>query len=311
MSDTTHKVIIIGGGPAGYTAGIYTARARLSPLILEGLQPGGQLSLTTTVENFPGFPDGVQGPDLMMAMKEQAKRFGADIRQMDVIDVDFSVRPFRIKTAGGEFFSKSVIIATGASARMIGLESEKKLLGKGVSTCATCDGAFFRDQRVVVVGGGDSAMEDSLFLTRFAKSVTVIHRRNQLRASKIMQEKAFNNRKIGFVWDSVVEEIHDVAQEKVTGVVIKNLKTGEKKLLECDGVFVAIGHDPNTGIFRGKIELDEKGYIVVHNGTRTSVDGVFACGDVVDHRYKQAVTAAGMGCMAAIDCERWLEEHGE
>lgn len=310
MSEKTSKVIIIGGGPAGYTAGIYTARALLSPIILEGLQPGGQLSLTTLVENFPGFPDGVQGPDLMIAMKEQAGKFGADIRQIDVQDVDFSKRPFRIKTSGGGFLAKSVIIATGASARMIGLESEKKLLGKGVSTCATCDGAFFRNQRVLVVGGGDSAMEDALFLTRFATSVTVIHRRDQLRASKIMQEKAFKNEKIKFVWDSVVEEVFDVNKDSVTGVNIKNVKTGEKKRIDCEGVFVAIGHEPNTAIFRGKIDLDKKGYIIVKNGTETSVNGIFACGDVVDYRYRQAITASGSGCMAAIDCERWLEEMG-
>lgn len=311
MSEKIHKVIIIGGGPAGYTAGIYTARALLSPLILEGLQPGGQLSLTTLVENFPGFPDGVQGPDLMMAMKEQAKKFGADIRQIDVQGVNFTGRPFRIKSSSEEFLAKSVIIATGASARMIGLESEKKLLGKGVSTCATCDGAFFRNQRVIVVGGGDSAMEDALFLTRFASSVTVIHRRDQLRASKIMQEKAFENEKIKFIWNSVVEDVFDVNKNLVTGVMIRNVKTDEKTRIDCEGLFVAIGHEPNTGVFKDKIKLDEKGYIVVNDGTRTSVDGVFACGDVVDHRYRQAITAAGMGCMAAIDCERWLEERGE
>lgn len=310
MSENVHKVIIIGGGPAGYTAGIYTARALLKPLIFEGLQPGGQLSLTTLVENYPGFPDGVQGPDLMIAMKEQAKKFGADIRQIEVTDVDFSKTPFRIKTSSGDFLTRTVIIATGASARMIGIESEKRLLGKGVSTCATCDGAFFRNQRVVVVGGGDSAMEDALFLTRFASSVTVIHRRDQLRASKIMQERAFKNEKIKFIWNSVVEDIMDVKKDAVTGVILKNVKTGEKSNLDCDGVFVAIGHEPNTKIFKGKIELDEKGYIVTKNGTETSVKGVFACGDVVDHRYRQAITAAGMGCMAAIDCERYLETIG-
>lgn len=310
MSENVYKVIIIGGGPAGYTAGIYTARALLKPLIFEGLQPGGQLSLTTLVENYPGFPDGVQGPDLMIAMKEQAKKFGADIRQIEVTDVDFSKTPFRIKTTSGDFLTRTVIIATGASARMIGIESEKRLLGKGVSTCATCDGAFFRNQRVVVVGGGDSAMEDALFLTRFASSVTVIHRRDQLRASKIMQERAFKNEKIKFIWNSVVEDIMDVKKDAVTGVILKNVKTGEKSNLDCDGVFVAIGHEPNTKIFKGKIELDEKGYIVTKNGTETSVKGVFACGDVVDHRYRQAITAAGMGCMAAIDCERYLETIG-
>lgn len=311
MSDKIRKVIIIGGGPAGYTAGIYTARALLSPLILEGLQPGGQLSLTTLVENFPGFPEGVQGPDLMSDMRKQAEKFGAEILQADVIDVNFTSKPFVVKTAGAEFFANSVIIATGASARMIGLESERALLGKGVSTCATCDGAFFRNQRVVVVGGGDSAMEDAIFLTRFASSVTVIHRRDKLRASKIMQEKAFKNEKIKFLWDSIVEEIKDVSKGAVTGVVIKNLKSGERKEVACEGVFVAIGHEPNTAIFKGKIELDEKGYIVVKNGTETSIKGVFACGDVVDHRYRQAITAAGMGCMAAIDCERYLESMGE
>ncbi len=311
MSENFHKVIIIGGGPAGYTAGIYTARALLKPLILEGFQPGGQLSLTTAVENFPGFPDGIQGPDLMIAMREQANRFGADIRQIEVTDVDLVSRPIRIRTTAGEFLTKALIIATGASARMIGLESEKKLLGKGVSSCATCDGAFFKNQRVVVVGGGDSAMEDALFLTRFATSVTVIHRRDRLRASKIMQEKAFKSDKIKFEWNSVVEDILDVHKETVTGIIIKNVKTGERKTLDCEGVFIAIGHEPNTAIFKGKIELDEKGYIVIKNRTETSVKGVFACGDVVDYRYRQAITAAGMGCMAAIDCEKYLEEMGE
>jgi len=310
MPEKTYNVIIIGGGPAGYTAALYTGRANLSPLLLEGLQPGGQLSLTTTVENFPGFPEGVQGPGLMDLMKKQAQRFGAEIVQDSVTEVNFKVNPFVVKSSSGEYNARAVIIATGASARMLGLDSEKVLLGRGLSTCATCDGAFFKNQRVIVVGGGDSAVEDALFLKRFASSVTIVHRRDKLRASKIMQDRAMKDPRISFIWNAVIDDLLDSRAGMVTGVVLRDVKTGEKKNVDCDGVFVAIGHEPNTSIFKGQIDLDEKGYIAVKNWTRTNIDGVFACGDVVDHRYKQAVTAAGMGCMAAIDIEKYLEEKG-
>ncbi|HEY4715579.1 MAG TPA: thioredoxin-disulfide reductase [bacterium] len=310
MPEKTYNVIIIGGGPAGYTAALYTGRANLSPLLLEGLQPGGQLSLTTTVENFPGFPEGVQGPGLMDLMKKQAQRFGAEIVQDSVTEVNFKVNPFVVKSSSGEYNARAVIIATGAYARMLGLDSEKVLLGRGLSTCATCDGAFFKNQRVIVVGGGDSAVEDALFLKRFASSVTIVHRRDKLRASKIMQDRAMKDPRISFIWNAVIDDLLDSRAGMVTGVVLRDVKTGEKKNVDCDGVFVAIGHEPNTSIFKGQIDLDEKGYIAVKNWTRTNIDGVFACGDVVDHRYKQAVTAAGMGCMAAIDIEKYLEEKG-
>ncbi len=303
-------VIILGSGPAGLTAGVYAARAHLKPLIVDGHEPGGQLTLTTMVENFPGFPDGLMGPDLIQSMRKQAERFGADYRQGAATAADLSRRPFRITIDGATEECRSLIIATGASAKMLGLESERRLVGHGVSTCATCDGFFFQDQEVMVVGGGDSSMEEALFLTKFAKRVTVAHRRDKLRASKIMQDKAFANPKITFLWNSVPEEILDVAHQKVTAVRVRNLKTGTVTEHAMDGVFVAIGHTPNTAIFRGLLEMDPVGYIKTHDGTKTSVPGVFAAGDVQDHVYRQAITAAGSGCMAAIDAERFLEHSG-
>jgi len=303
-------VIILGSGPAGLTAGVYAARAHLQPLIVDGHEPGGQLTLTTMVENFPGFPDGLMGPDLIRSMRQQAERFGAEYRQGTATAADLSRRPFRIAVDGATEECRSLIIATGASAKMLGLESERKLVGHGVSTCATCDGFFFQDQEVMVVGGGDSSLEEALFLTKFAKRVTVIHRRDKLRASKIMQEKAFANLKIAFLWDSVPDEILDVGQQKVTAVRVRNLKTGAVTEQPMDGVFVAIGHTPNTAIFRGPLEMDAVGYIRTHDGTKTSIPGVFAAGDVQDHVYRQAITAAGSGCMAAIDAERFLEHGG-
>lgn len=308
------NTIIIGSGPSGFTAAIYAARANLKPLLFEGLvmggQPGGQLMLTTEVENYPGFPEGIQGPEMMELFRKQAARFGTDLVQEDVTVVDLSKRPFTVTAGGKDYFSRTVIISTGASANWLNIPSEKALQGYGVSACATCDGFFFKGKEVVVVGGGDSAVEEATFLTKFATKVTMVHRRETLRASKIMQDRAKNNPKIRFVWDSVVEEIKDPAQKKVTAVVLKNLKTGQKSEFKTDGVFMAIGHTPNSQIFRGKIALDPKGYIQVQEGTRTSVPGVFACGDVQDHQYRQAVTAAGSGCMAALDAERFLEaEH--
>ena len=304
---SVRRVIIIGSGSAGLTAAIYASRANLSPLLFEGPLVGGQLSLTTMVENYPGFPEGIMGPELMEVTRRQALRFGTEILSKYVTRVDFSRRPFRIFSGEETFSAETVIIATGASSRMIGLESEKKLLGHGVSTCATCDGFFFKEKEIVVVGGGDSAMEESTFLTKFAKKVSVIHRRDTLRASKIMQERAFKNPKIEFIWDTVVEDILDPASRKVTAVKLKNLKTGKVSEKVCEGVFVAIGHDPNTKLFEGQIQRDPKGYIVTQERTRTSVEGVFACGDCVDHIYRQAITAAGMGCMAAMDAEKFLE----
>ena len=303
-------LIILGSGPAGLTAGVYAARARLKPLIVDGHEPGGQLTLTTMVENFPGFPDGLMGPDLIRSMRQQAERFGAEYRPGTATAADLSRRPFRIAIDGATQECRSLIIATGASAKMLGLESERKLVGHGVSTCATCDGFFFQDQEVMVVGGGDSSMEEALFFTKFAKRVTVIHRRDKLRASKIMQDKAFANQKIVFLWDSVPEEILDVGQQKVTAVRVRNLKTGTVTEQAMDGVFVAIGHTPNTAIFRGPLDMDAVGYIKTHDGTKTSIPGVFAAGDVQDHVYRQAITAAGSGCMAAMDAERFLEREG-
>lgn len=305
--NSVRNVIIIGSGPAGYTAATYNARAMLEPLVFAGPEPGGQLTLTTDVENYPGFPTGIMGPELMNAMKEQAERFGAEVIWDAVTRVDFSKRPFSVFVGDAEYQSHAVIIASGASAQLLGLESEKKLMGHGVSTCAVCDGAFFRDKHVVVVGGGDTAMEDATFLTRFASKVEVVHRRNELRASKIMQERAFKNDKMSFIWDSVITEIYDAEKGTVTGVTLKNVQTGATSEKEADGVFVAIGHKPNTKIFTGQIELDDVGYITPSERTMTTVEGVFAAGDAVDFYYRQAITAAGMGCQAAIDAERWLE----
>ncbi len=311
MSEDVRELIIIGGGPAGYTAAIYAARAELKPLVIAGYEAGGQLMLTNEVENFPGFPTGIMGPELMERMRRQAERFGAEIQNFNATKVDFSKRPFKIETDWGEYYAKAVIIATGASAKWLGLENEQRLIGRGVSSCATCDGAFFKDKKVAVVGGGDSAMEDALFLTRYASSVTVIHRRDQLRASKIMQQRAFANDKINFIWNSVVVDV--LGKDKVEGIKIKNVKTGEESILEIDGLFIAIGHKPNTELFKGWIEMNEIGYIIPKKYTMTNVEGVFAAGDVADPRYRQAITAAGMGAQAAIDAERWLaeQEHNE
>lgn len=307
MSNDVRNVIIIGSGPAGYTAAVYNARANLEPLVFAGPEPGGQLTLTTDVENYPGFPEGVQGPELMEAMRKQAERFGAEVIWDAVTKVDFSQRPFSLFVGDKEYQAKSVIISCGASAKLLGLDSEKKLMGHGVSTCAVCDGAFFRDQDVIVVGGGDTAMEDSTFLTKFANKVEVVHRRDELRASKIMQERAFKNDKLSFLWNTVVEDIHDPEKNNVTGVTLKNVKTGETMEKDVQGVFIAIGHQPNTDIFRGQIDMDETGYIKTKERTMTNVEGVFAAGDVVDYYYRQAITAAGMGCRAGMDAEKWLE----
>ena len=305
MTGNERDVIIIGSGPAGLTAAVYTARADLHPLMIEGVEAGGQLMLTTDVENYPGFVDGIMGPELMERMRKQAARFGTEILTDNVTSVDLSKSPFTVKTAAEEFTARALIISTGASAKMLGVPGEKELLGHGVSTCATCDGFFFKEQEIVMVGGGDSAMEEAIFLTKFASKVTIVHRRDSLRASKIMQDRAFANEKIDFVWDSVVTEIF--GNGKVAGARIKNLKTGEETELPAGGVFVAIGHTPNTSLFEGQLDLSG-GYIVTEGETtQTSVPGVFGAGDVVDHRYRQAITAAGMGCMAAIDAERYLE----
>ena len=300
-------VIIIGSGPAGLTAALYAARANLAPLLIEGLESGGQLMLTTMVENFPGYREGVMGPDLITELRTQAERFGTQIISGDVTAVELGSRPFAVRLGDDVQETTALIIATGASARLLGLPSERTLMGHGVSTCATCDGYFFRDKPIAVVGGGDSAMEEAIFLTKFASQVTVLHRRDRLRASKIMQDKAFANPKITFEWNTELAEVRDVDQGVVTGVVLRNNNTGETKDLAVEGLFVAIGHTPNTHLFAGQLELDDNGYIVVGDGTRTRVPGVFACGDVQDHVYRQAITAAGTGCMAAIDAERYLE----
>jgi thioredoxin reductase (NADPH) len=311
VEGSPRNVLIIGSGPAGLTAAVYAARANLRPLLIEGAQAGGQLMITTDVENFPGFPDGVMGPQLIAEMRKQAQRFETEFVTGDVTAADLSRRPFRIEVDGErEFFTKSLIIASGARAMLLGLKSEAALMGHGVSACATCDGFFFKGKEVLVVGGGDTALEEAGFLTKFATGVTVIHRRDKLRASKIMQDRAFKNPKIRFIWDTVVEEILGSEEGRVTGVRLKNVKTGEAGEKKCDGVFIAIGHAPNTQLFKGQIDLDGRGYILTRGGTTaTSIPGVFASGDVQDPRYRQAITAAGTGCMAAMDAEKFLEEH--
>ena len=304
------NVVIIGSGCAGLTAAIYAARANLSPLVIRGSEAGGQLTLTTLVENYPGFPKGVQGPELIELMKKQAETFGAEFLEGDVTRADLSQRPFVLEIGKERLETQTLIIASGASAKLLGLESERKLLGHGVSTCATCDGYFYRGKEVMVVGGGDTAAEDALFLTRYAKRVNVVHRRDQLRASKIMQERMFQNKAINFIWNTTLADVLDPQKNEVTGVRLKNLKTGEESVQDCDGVFVAIGHSPNTELFKGQLEMNEVGYLITHDGSKTSVRGVFAAGDCQDHVYRQAVTAAGSGCMAAIDAERFLQAEG-
>ena len=305
--EQNHRVVIIGSGPAGCTAALYLSRANLIPVVLEGLQPGGQLTITTDVENYPGFPEGILGPKLMDLMRKQAERFGAQFFFETVEKVNLLEHPFKITTDQKTHQADAVIIAAGASAKQIGISSEKLLQGFGVSYCATCDGFFFKGKEIVVVGGGDSAMEEATFLTKFATKVTVIHRRDELRASKIMQDRARNNPKINFILDSTIDQVHGTKEGGVTGVTVQNLKTGQRREMAAQGLFVAIGHTPNTQPYAGQLQLDEKGYIITRpNSTLTNIQGVFACGDAVDHVYRQAVTAAGTGCMAALDCERWL-----
>lgn len=307
MAESLYDVIIIGSGPAGLTAAIYAGRARLETLVIGGATWGGQLMLTSEVENFPGFPDAILGTELMGKMRTQAEKFGAKIIFEDVTSVDFSSRPFKVHVGDRVFEAKTVIIATGASAKWLGLPSEARLRGRGVSACATCDAPFFREKKAVVVGGGDTALDEALALAKFAREVTIVHRRDQLRASKILQEKVFANKKINFAWNSVVEDI--LGKERVEGIKLRNVQTEEVVTLPTDAIFVAIGHKPNTDVFKGHIDLDENGYVIVHNETKTSVEGVFAAGDNQDRRYKQAITAAASGCKAALDAEKYLREH--
>jgi thioredoxin reductase (NADPH) len=303
----TRNLIILGSGAAGLTAAIYAARANLEPLVFEGAQPGGQLTITTEVENFPGFRDAIMGPGLMTEMRAQAERFGTELIAAQAESVNFKARPFTVTADGKRYAARAVIIATGASAKLLGNASEAKLLGHGVSACATCDAFFFKGKNVIVVGGGDTAMEEALFLTKFATKVTIVHRRDELRASKIMQERALNHAKVDFIWDSEVADILGVDEGHVTGVLLRNVKTGKRSKVLIDGVFIGIGHQPNTALFEGQVELHPNGYIKTHAGSKTSVPGVFAAGDVQDYVYRQAVTAAGSGCMAALDAERYLE----
>jgi thioredoxin reductase (NADPH) len=311
MADPIENVVVLGSGCAGLTAAIYTARANLNPLLIEGSLMGGQLSITTDVENFPGFPEGIQGPELMERMKNQAARFGTRFISGEATKVDVTRRPFTVEVEDQRFQARALIVGTGASAKFLGLPSEKGLVGHGVSTCATCDGFFQKGKEVVVVGGGDTAMEEAIFLTKFASKVTVVHRRDTLRASKIMIDRAKQNPKIQWLWNSEVVDVKDPAIKKVTGVRLKDVKNGKETDLSCQGLFVAIGHEPTTQFLQGQVDLDEKGYLVLKKGTQTSVEGVFGCGDIHDVRYKQAVSAAGWGCMAALDCERYLQEHHE
>ena len=302
------NVVIIGSGCAGLTAAIYAGRANLNPLVVRGHEAGGQLTLTTLVENYPGFPKGIQGPELIELMQKQAEEFGAEFQEGDITRADLSKRPFTLEMGKETIETLALIIATGASAKLLGLDSERKLLGHGVSTCATCDGYFYRGKDVVVVGGGDTAAEDALFLTRYAKQVNVVHRRDELRASKIMQQRMLDSKLIHPVWNTVVTDVLDPAKGEVTGVRLKNVKTGEEAVKECDGVFIAIGHSPNTALFKGQLEMNEVGYLMTHDGSHTTIPGVFAAGDCRDHIYRQAVTAAGTGCMAAMDAEKFLAE---
>ena len=314
MTDTTnHKVIIIGSGPAGLTAALYAARASLNPIVFEGIQPGGQLTITTEVENYPGFPEGIMGPELMDKIRQQAQRFGAQSIYQEVTEVDFSKRPFKVVADRKSYVGETVIVSTGATAKLLGIASEAEYMGYGVSACATCDGFFFKNQHVVVVGGGDTAIEEASFLTKFASKVTIVHRRNELRASKVMQQRALSNPKIEFVWDSVVDEVlgrNEGGKKSLTGVRLKNLKTGALSDFACDGVFLGIGHQPNTRLFQGVLDMDSVGYLITKpHSTATNIPGVFAAGDVADPTYRQAVSAAGTGCMAAIDAERFLTHH--